>query len=93
MSNAPKSSRVMDLVGHRYGRLVVLRFAGRHKGASMWICACDCAMNQIYLPADYAKDTQEAVGVFVRNAPVKRTRRMGMLGMVGYQRHFLYGPI
>lgn len=34
--------RIRDLTGNRYGRLVVLSFAGRRGGKTMWKCECDC---------------------------------------------------
>jgi hypothetical protein len=37
--------RRLDLVGNRYGRLVVLLFHSIDKGGnSMWSCLCDCGM-------------------------------------------------
>ena len=33
----------IDLTGQRFGRLVVLEFAGKSKnGHSKWLCKCDC---------------------------------------------------
>jgi len=34
---------VLDLTGHRYGRLSVLELAGRDsRGRALWLCRCDC---------------------------------------------------
>ena len=34
---------MIDMTGERYGRLTVLRFAGRaSNGHSQWLCKCDC---------------------------------------------------
>ena len=32
----------IDLTGHRFGRLVVIREAGRKNGHVVWLCRCDC---------------------------------------------------
>lgn len=33
---------LINLVGHRYGRLTVLRYSHTLKEASWWVCVCDC---------------------------------------------------
>ena len=35
-------SRLIDLTGRRFGRLVVLEYVGRIKKHSNWLCRCDC---------------------------------------------------
>ena len=35
-------SRLKDLVGQRFGRLVVLERSGTQCGSAMWLCKCDC---------------------------------------------------
>lgn len=35
-------SQVIDEVGHRYGRLIVIKRAANKKGHATWICKCDC---------------------------------------------------
>lgn len=38
----------IDMTGERYGRLVVLSFAGKQKNRqSMWMCQCDCGNTTI----------------------------------------------
>lgn len=34
--------QVVDLVGQRFGRLVVLEYLGRERGQTWWLCQCDC---------------------------------------------------
>lgn len=36
------SAKISDLKGDRFGRLVVLRPAGRRRGYVLWECRCDC---------------------------------------------------
>ena len=38
---------VRDLVGRRFGRLVVLRHEGYERGHATWLCACDCGGRRI----------------------------------------------
>jgi hypothetical protein len=33
---------VLNLVGSRFGRLVVKRFAGMQRGGAVWLCGCTC---------------------------------------------------
>lgn len=37
-----KSYNLDDLTGRRFGRLVAVKYTGRHYGDTMWICKCDC---------------------------------------------------
>ena len=40
--------RRIDLTGQRFGRLVVLRYAGRSQGKkNLWFCKCDCGNEKI----------------------------------------------
>jgi hypothetical protein len=38
----PTPSRVVDITGQRFGRLVAVRHVGSHNGNTMWECRCDC---------------------------------------------------
>lgn len=40
----------IDRVGHRYGRLTVLRENGRWRRGVTWLCRCDCG-NELTVPA------------------------------------------
>lgn len=41
-------SRIIDLTGQRFGRLVVIKRVGGNKhGRSMWLCKCDCGTEKI----------------------------------------------
>ena len=37
-----KSYNLDDLTGRRFGRLVAVKYTGRHYGDTMWICKCGC---------------------------------------------------
>ena len=36
------SRKRLDLVGDRFGRLTVIRYAGSGESGSRWVCRCDC---------------------------------------------------
>ncbi len=41
----PKKVRGLDLTGHKYGRLYVIRDSGeRCNGNKMWLCCCECGV-------------------------------------------------
>lgn len=40
-------SRIIDISGQRFGRLVALRFVGRVNGRTLWRCKCDCGKETI----------------------------------------------
>lgn len=39
--------KVKSIVGNRYGKLVVLKFAGMKNKQSLWLCKCDCGNEYI----------------------------------------------
>ena len=42
------SAKKIDLTGHRFGRLVVIREYGRDKwGKVLWLCKCDCGREKV----------------------------------------------
>jgi|SRR5262252_2367213 len=41
----------IDITGHRYARLTVLRTNGRKNGRPLWLCRCDCG-NEITVSAN-----------------------------------------
>ena len=40
--------KIKDLTGQRFGKLVVLEFAGKTKrNDALWLCQCDCGNQKI----------------------------------------------
>jgi hypothetical protein len=38
-----RSSKTIDEIGHRYGRLTVVEYVGLNKqNRAVWLCKCDC---------------------------------------------------
>lgn len=55
--------RRLDLVGTRFGRLVVLRFAGINKnGNSTWLCKCDCGNEKVVSGGNLRAGTVSSCG-------------------------------
>lgn len=40
-------SKIVDLTGMRFGRLVALEYIGRENGKTLWKCKCDCGKETI----------------------------------------------
>jgi hypothetical protein len=45
----PPEKRFQDLTGQRFGRLVVLGWAGHSKPNAAWVCRCDCGGEKLAL--------------------------------------------
>lgn len=39
--------KIYDMVGERFGKLSVIRMAGRKNGEYYWLCMCDCGNDMI----------------------------------------------
>ena len=58
--------KMMNLVGHKYGRLKVVRFSHRKKYEKFWCCDCDCGGNTITRGAALRGGTTKSCGCLVR---------------------------
>ena len=55
--------RLIDLVGQRFGKLVVVEYAGRNeRRESLWRCACDCGNESIVRGDVLRRGTTESCG-------------------------------
>lgn len=66
------SKRSKDLVGQRFGRLIVLRFHGHNKHSrAVWWCRCDCATEKAILGAHMTRTTDPVLscGCWRREMP------------------------
>ena len=69
--------RTLDLVGKRFGRLVVLSQAGRDKnGRMLWLCQCDCG-NKVKVSGGALKRTTKSCGCYRRDYMSKRQKIHG----------------
>lgn len=89
-------SRMLDLTGQRFGRLIVIRKTGMNPdGQSVWLCQCDCG-NQIErkigaLHSNRAKLASQSCGCFSKERIQEIGRKRGLRGwMIGIIHG--YGP-
>lgn len=66
---------VIDMTGERFGRLVVLAYAGKTKDRkSLWRCACDCGGELTTAGKRLRNGTTKSCGCLMREAGVKNLR-------------------
>ena len=80
---APSPRNVKPMEGLRFGRLVVLKYAGasRHRHAR-WYCKCDCGTIKIVLAAGLRNHTTLSCGCLQRELIGARTRKPSLSGAV-----------
>lgn len=75
-------SRVIDLVGQRYGRLLVLRLDRLAESASFWVCRCDCGTEKSIRSNDLRRGKVKSCGCLHREvqraSPTRFKPRHGM---------------
>jgi hypothetical protein len=55
--------KIMDLVGRRFGRLTVIKEAGRNqRGQVRWLCRCDCGNEKIVLADNLRSGSTKSCG-------------------------------
>lgn len=58
----------IDRIGERFGRLIVLSFAGRSKGGdALWRCRCDCGIIKIILGSHLQSGHAKSCGCLRRD--------------------------
>ena len=55
--------KVLDITGHRYGRLRVIEYRGIKHG-SMWLCECDCGNRVVVQRSNLRSGTTKSCGCF-----------------------------
>lgn len=51
----PAKGQIKDLVGKRFGRLLVVQFDRREDGETYWVCRCDCGNKKIVRGSNLTK--------------------------------------
>ena len=65
-------SEKKDLTGHRFGRLVVIREAGRSKdGKVLWLCKCDCGGEVVVTSDNLRSGNTQSCGCLKRERMTK----------------------
>lgn len=74
-------SKLIDLVGQRFGRLTVLELAGRTTARqAAWRCVCDCGMVTIVRGQDLRNGHTTSCGCYNREKPPTRVVLHGGTG-------------
>ncbi len=73
-------SKVYDIVGKKFGRLVVIERIGNDRnGCSRWLCKCDCGNNYRVLGRSLASGATKSCGCFHRECVGNRSRNTSPL--------------
>lgn len=73
-------SRVKDLTGQRFGRLLVLAYAGKDKHRrSLWQCLCECGEERVAVGPLLSRGATSSCGCLRNQAKVKIGQRYGRL--------------
>ena len=64
---------VIDLTGHKYGRLTVLSRAGSKYGHSLWNCRCDCGNHKVCISSDLRSNKVSSCGCYHHEINVGNT--------------------
>ena len=73
--------KCINLIGKRFGRLIVIQQAGREKfGEILWLCKCDCGNEKITSSSRLRKGKCTSCGCYQKEAIVKAKRKHGMFG-------------
>jgi len=65
--------KLLNLTGQRFGRLIVLKFAGRNKfSQTRWLCKCDCGMENIVSSVNLRNGNTKSCGC-LRNETASQT--------------------
>lgn len=73
--------KLKDLTGQRFGRLLVLKLAGKsNDNHYKWLCQCDCGNTKIIIGRDITSGKTKSCGCFARQLTSIRTLKHNMHG-------------
>jgi len=89
------SGKKLDLIGQKFGRLTVIKFAGKRNGLRYFLCECECGTQKEILASClpsgnskscgcYQRDRSAAKGIDLTN---KRFGRLVVLSLCDYKKH------
>jgi hypothetical protein len=76
----PTHWRFQNLVGHRFGRLVVLSYVGRQRSTFRWICRCDCGTEKSCLASGLRNGSITSCGCRLKEVAASKFRIHGLTG-------------
>lgn len=75
-------SGLIDLMQHRFGRLVVLRLIGRKSSATWWLCRCDCGKETPCRAGDLRNGHTQSCGCLLRDVLTVIKKKHGLKGRI-----------
>ena len=73
--------KLLDLTGQRFGRLVVIEFAGKAKNRhSKWLCRCDCGNEVTVSYEGLKKGDSQSCGCYRNERVANAARKHGQYG-------------
>ena len=72
----PRPRTVIEMVGEKFGRLLVIEEAGRIDGLAAWLCKCDCGTQKIIRGSSLRKGQSRSCGCLTKE--VKEIRHDNM---------------
>lgn len=84
--------RKLNLVGNRYGKLLVLEYAGSNGKRSLWRCVCDCGNECVKNGTDLQSGGTKSCGCYRAEACRKNFKRHGDSKTVLFRKwqHMIY---
>jgi len=73
----PSEALRENLIGQRFGRLIVEKFGGKQKGSTMWTCQCDCGKKSKVAASNLKKGTTKSCGCQMNAASIERSTKHG----------------
>jgi len=73
-------SKLIDITGQRFGRLLVVSQAKSNNGQTKWHCVCDCGNHTISRSQDLRLGKTVSCGCWGREQTANRNRKHGMYG-------------
>ena len=78
-------SRKIDLIGKRFGRLVVIREAGRKRKEVVWECLCECGNTKIVNGYALRSGHTQSCGCYAIKRAKESNTKHGMFGTLIYR--------
>lgn len=70
--------KIIDLVGQKFGRLIVIKFDAIKKGRAHWLCICECGNEKIVASGDLRSGHTKSCGCFRKELSIERLTTHGM---------------
>ena len=78
-------SKIAEMTGKRFGRLVVSGRSGSTNGRAVWACICDCGENVSVLGKSLRAGLTTSCGCAQRDAVIRRNKTHGQHGTKEYR--------